>query len=203
MRLKHYKTIITAYSAVLLASLAVFYLFPRYASMQGRPGGANDYSGLYEAFYEAAFDGRLEEYDGACLREQQSFNYRGDRLEIKTDGQYTDIMIIVERTAPESGQIVVSEYMSDAFLTVKAEPFSVSLSGGSLIIANPPFYNIVFTAFYKERPVTQFQENDPPERDYLFLNSLHHRLLYFKIPAGVNISYDSNSLNLFELNVTP
>ena len=200
MQLKHYKYIFIGYSAILLLSLALFYLFPRYASMNS---DASDLGGIVaephstrQSIHQALLEGRLEQYDDIYTSERWRFDFKGSRLEITADNEWFDSMIAVERTAAGSGEIVAHEYRTESIIAHRINPYRVTMAGNQLKLANPEQSQIVFLAFNKDFIVKQFTGEPPGERSVLIDHFWTDRMLYLHIPAGVEIIYDRHRIPL-------
>ncbi len=193
MQHKHFKYIFIAYSTILLVSMIVFYLFPRYASMEigEKPIHVVDPGN----FYDAALEDKLGQLDGVYLHKQWSFSHTGDHLEITSGQEIFDLWILVKRTAVGTGKVDLFEYRTETLVTDRVNLNNFILTGDTLRVASEEFCQVEFKAFNKEFAVTQFFGKTTDF--HLALDQFWtHRALYLLVPANVEIVYDPNKMNL-------
>lgn len=206
MQLKIYRYIFTAYGAILLASLALFYLLPKDALSY--PGTESGNKVDIEIFRELVYKGEVDQLDGVYLYKQWRFDYDGDRLEITSDRDGAVAWVLVKRSAPGTGEIAAFEYRAESFLTWRAridrlEPYRVALTGNRLSISGAGYYKAEFKAFDRDFSFGQFSEkNEVGYIEWLLFNNLDAarlefaQMLYLHIPADVELAYDSNTVFL-------
>lgn len=199
MQLKIYKYTFAAYSAILLLSLPLFYLFPKDALVDlGFDPGSTVESEIYR---EAVFNGKLDQLDGAQMHRQWSFDYPGDGLKITSDSDEAIPQILVKRTAAGTGEITAVEYRRETFLTHRLNPYQVALTGNRLNIYSPGHYKFKFKGFDGDFTVEQFREKKKVQyHQWLFHEFEFAQVLYLYIPAGVEIENDPDSMIMIIVN---
>jgi hypothetical protein len=193
MQLKIYKYTFAAYSAILLLSLPLFYLFPKDALVDlGFDPGSTVESEIYR---EAVFNGKLDQLDGAQMHRQWSFDYPGDGLTITPDSDKVTPQIFVIRTAAGTGEITAVEYRRETFLTHRLNPYQVALTGNRLNIYGTRHYKFKFKGFDRDFTADQFSEKKKVQyHEWLFHEFEFAQVLYLYIPADVEIEHDPDRM---------
>lgn len=189
MQIKLYRYTFAAYSAVLLVSLALFYLFPKdvLIDLNFDTNSAVE----SEIYFEAEIKGELDQIEGIYPYKQWSFDYEGDSLKIVKYSSNSNPRIVAKRTAAGSGEITAVEYRRETFVTHRLKPYRISLTGNRLDIYCPEPYEFNFKGFGRDFTADQFRKG----KDVQYHLWLHHEFeysqeLYLNIPADVKIEHD-------------
>ncbi|MGB4289412.1 MAG: hypothetical protein WBK24_00580 [Dethiobacteria bacterium] len=197
MQLRIYKSTLIVYGAILLVSLALFYLLPKdaLADVVFDPEKMAE----SEIYLEAALKGKLDQLEGVEIHRRWSFDFYGDRLEAVSDDDETFLQVYVIRTPDGTGEISAVEYRRDTFVTHRLNPYRVTLSGNRLHIQSPGHYEFKFKGFNRDFTVGQFSEKEAEEIQYhlwLYHDIQFAQELCLYIPADVNIEHDPAGISL-------
>lgn len=201
MQLKTYRYTFVVYSAILLLSLLLFYLFPKDAlldpDLQSGCGAEKDpYPDPYGQWAEGELDreGMIEPY------RRWDFAYDGDDLEIVSAGG-SEPQILVKRTAPGEGLLAAAEYRlcSSKYLENELNPYTIDLKGNRLTVRGAERVELKFRKFERDFTIDQFKEKKS-ERDCaqerLYRGAQFVQGLYLYIPEAMKIEYDPESIPL-------
>ena len=140
------RQVIGLYLALLLVSVTVFYGIaePGEPVPMPTPGGTDnpweEHDRQIDHFYNALFEDRIEEYEGAYLNKQWSFDYDQEQLLITTsDNRQPTSMIAVKQKDEEDGRIDIASYTArpPASNATAVSPPEIRLSNNRLEIIPP------------------------------------------------------------------
>lgn len=195
MQLKFSKYFVGAYGAVLLVSLALFYLLPKddLVDLVFSTAGA----GEEEMYYDARWTGEPEGQEGVYRYKQWHLDHEGDSLEI-VSGSRGEVPIIIKRTAAEAGEVTAVEYRKEGFpFEEQLIPVQIDLTGNRLNIYDPGRYEFKIKAFMRDVALDQFKEKSESQlHARIFHEFDFFQELYLYIPAGVELAYDPESMFL-------
>ncbi len=195
MQLKFYKYFIGAYGAVLLVSLALFYLLPKddLLDLVFSTAGA----GEEEMYYDAWWTGELEGQEGVYRYKQWHLDHEGDCLEI-VSGSRGEVPIIIKRTAAGEGEVTAVEYRKEGFpFEEQLIPVQIDFTGNRLIIHDPGRYEFKIKAFMRDVALDQFKEKSESQLHVRIFHEFDYfQVFYLYIPAGVELAYDPGSIFL-------
>lgn len=199
MQLKFYRYFLGTYGAILLASLALFYLFPKDDLILDPCDGSGVENEAYHQYCEAWMEGKLDQLEGIRPYKQWHFDYSGKNLEIVSVSDSAP-HILIKRTDAGTGGITAAEYRlarKETFLTGQLNPYSAVLTGSRLSVGAHGRNEFKYKEFARDFTVAQFGERDEIE----FHERLFHSLdfiqeLYLYIPAGLEVGYDPESMFL-------
>lgn len=200
MKLKITRYVLGIYAFVLLASLAVFYLFPKenLTDFDFSPGS----EAKHNLYREAAFKGELDQLEEVQLYRQWSFNYPLAYLEITGDEASPPIRIRLKRTPAGTGKIEAAEYRREISLPDFLKPYRVTLTGNRLAIHGPGNYRINYKGYVEDFTAGQFKKrNRTDQSEYimqLFAEFEFAQELYLYLPAEIGFSFDPESVNVEE-----
>ncbi|UNC93488.1 hypothetical protein [Candidatus Contubernalis alkaliaceticus] len=201
------RPVISLYLVLLLISTAVFYA----AAEPGEPvpmptpeetdNPWEEHDRQINDFYNALFENRIEEYEGAYLNKQWSFDYDQGQLLITTsDNSHPTSMIAVKRKDTEDGRIDIASYTAfppDPNTTAVSPP-EVRLSNNRLEIIPPEPTRVEMVYFFHDFTAAQFTGKGLFMGNRSFFYFSEQPVLYLQIPADLKI--ETNESTEFYLN---
>lgn len=188
MQLKFYRYTFIMYSAVLLLSLGLFYLFPKTALS----GLELDSSGIEDqSDHEAPIDWEREQFEGMEVYREWRFDYDGDRL-VLIPADREDIWIHVKRTAAGTGEIAAVEYRLDTPLSERINPYELDLTGNKLFVKDSQRCELNFKIFTPDFTAAQFREKEEKSSSGLHRLFEFSRLFYLYVPRDLELDFEPN-----------
>lgn len=201
------RLVVSFYLAILFVSVPVFYAIAKpgtpepFEAAEIGPGQSSFHDSRINEFYEAFYEGRLDNYEGAEVNARWSFDYQEERLEITApDHQSYSTRIILERKDARDGKLEIVSYapiMPDR-LTL-ANPPDIRLEDNQLVIFQPEWIRLEAIWFNHDFTMAQFTGKGlSMERPHYFFGDT---VLYLRIPEGLLIDTDkSTEHNVYFLN---
>ena len=206
MQLKIYRYTVIVYGAILLLSLALFYLFPKEGFFDvGSRGSGEVRDETYHGHMEAWLGGELDRKAGLLPSKQWQFDFDGDLLKIVSGNsgeEWFQPQLLIKRTAPGAGEITASEYRlfcSEHFPTGQVNPYSLDLTAERFLVQGPGRLELNFKAFNRDFTLEQFNEKKAVQHqmhEWLAGRFEFVQGLYLYIPADVEIEYDPESVSV-------
>lgn len=156
------------------------------------PGRYSYHDSQVDAFYNALYEGRLSEYEGAKIIAQWSFDYQEERLKITApDYEQYSTLIAVERKDVCDGKLEVLSYAPKSPYSLTANPPDIRLKGNQLEIIQPEEIHLQEVRFYHDFTMAQFTgigfSMDGTD------HFLGHMILYLRIPEDLRIDTDEST----------
>lgn len=186
MQLKFYRYTFIIYSAVLLLSLGLFYLFPKtvLSEIELDSSGVEDQSD-----HDAPIDWEREQLGGAKLYHEWHFDYAGACLEV-APADSEEVRVHVKRTEAGTGRIVAEEYRRDSPLSGMMNSYEVDLTGNKLSVKGPQRCELNFKVFTPEFTVVQFREGEREHSQRLHRSFEFFQLFYLYVPGDVELDFE-------------
>jgi hypothetical protein len=196
--------VMAVYLVLLLASLTVFYTMAESRQKGPLPVPEKgmeerdweEFERLLSDYYDAFFEGRVEEYEGAELAKKWDFDYTGKRLLLKTaDGrQYYGSIFIAEKAEDdrkvEARYYIISRDYQDSFPVNLPE---MRLAGEVLEIILPERTEIRAVRFVQDFTSAQFTGKGlTMDSDFYFYHG-DHQVLYLKVPWDLQVDTDEST----------
>lgn len=200
MNVKRTTWLLVGYGAVLLIAMGMSYV----VSLASAANAEIPYEELekeYQAFYEAAHRGNIDEIRKYSVMEKKwDFPYAEKGLKIvKTDNEHY-LWLIVERKQENDGLIEATMYRSRAVtssegaytidFTDKIPPSGIELSDGTMTITKPEPVELNFAAFKKEFTINQFTGEGG--RGFGSATYWGQNVLYLQIPKDLQLVTPEN-----------
>ncbi|MFS0862654.1 hypothetical protein [Fredinandcohnia sp. 179-A 10B2 NHS] len=195
---KGVRLVVSIYMGILLLATILYYFLPdtHFVWNEQLDNGKSPQWELdrYDAFYNAAMDGTIEDYEGVKKKETWSFPYQEKELDI-TSLDNLQIFTVFERKESNDDMIELAYYVGntvykgiDTYADLSGP--SVLLQGQELRVDNPKEYQLTFASFHKDFVISQFKGNGIDEEfDY---NEVDHpadfQVLYIKIPKDLTLT---------------
>ena len=198
--------VISLYLALLLVSVIVFYAIAEPGEPMPMPtlveiDNWEEHDRQINEFYNALFEDRIEEYEGAYLNRQWSFDYDQEQLLITTsDNRQPSSMITVKRKDTEDGRIDIASYTAfpaDSNTTMASSP-DIRLSNNRLEIIPPEPTRVEMVYFFHDFTAAQFTGKGLFMENRGFFYFSEQQVLYLQIPADLKI--DTNESTEHYLN---
>jgi len=203
------RLVVGFYMALLFVSVPVFYAIAEPGTpepvevVEIGPGQYSYQDSQINAFYDAFYEGRLDDYEGAEIIARWSFDYQEERLKITApDYERYSTPINVERKDVRDGKLEVFGYAPKLpnRLTL-ANPPDIRLQGNQLEIIQPERIHLEAVRFYHDFTMAQFTgmgySMERMGMDY----SSSNMVLYLLIPEDLLIDTDkSTEHNIHFLN---
>lgn len=195
------------YMALLFVSVPVFYAIAKPGTpepcevIENGPGQYSYHDSQSNAFYDAFYEGRLDNYEGAESNARWNFDYQEERLKITApDHERYSTRIVLERKDVRDGKLEVLSYApkSSNRLTL-ANPPDIRLKDNQLEILQPEKIHLEAFWFYHDFTMAQFTGTGfSMERPHYFFGDT---VLYLRIPEDLLIDTDeSTEHNIYFLN---
>jgi len=194
------------YMALLFVSVPVFYALAKPGtpeSFESTETGQGQYSyhSRIDEFYNAFYEGRLDNYEGAEINARWSFDYQGERLIITApDHESYSTRIVLQRKDVRDGKLEIVSYAPKLpNRLMVANPPDIQLKDNQLVILQPESIHMETIQFEHDFTVTQFTGNEfSMERPYYFFGDT---VLYLRAPEDLLIDTDeSTENNIYYLN---
>lgn len=194
--------VISLYLALLLVSVTVFYAIaePGEPMPMPTPEGTNnpweEHDRKINAFYNALFEDRIEEYEGAYLNRQWSLDYDQEQLLITTsDNRQPTSMIAVKRKDTGDGRIDIASYTAipPASNATAVSPPEVRLSNNRLEIIPPEPTRVEMVYFFHDFTAAQFTGKGLFMENRSFFYFSEQPVLYLQIPANLKIETNEST----------
>jgi len=201
------RQVMGVYLVLLLASLTVFYAMaessqtaPAPIPERGIDGPEwDEYNRISNEYYNAVFEGRVEEYEGAELVKEWDFDYTKEQLLLTTsDSRPYYIMIVIEEKAADDGKVEVKNYtisMEDFETYFGVNPPDVRLAGDVLEIIRPERMEIVAVRFFQDFTSAQFTGKGLNMDSRFHFYHGDHQVLYIKIPPNLQVDTDESTMH--------
>lgn len=200
MQLKIYRYFLGTYGAILLVSLALFYLFPKNDLQPIDPrggGGAEDET--FPGYCEAWMEGKLDQIGGLSPHKQWHFDYSGKILGIVPVSDSAP-HVLIKRTAAGTEGLIAVEYRlarKETFFIERLKPYTVVLTGDRLSVGAYGRNEFKFKEFARDFTTKQFEAGDEDEsHGWFFSGSDFIQELYLYIPEGLEVEYDPEAMFL-------
>ncbi|OIJ17381.1 hypothetical protein BKP37_02435 [Anaerobacillus alkalilacustris] len=185
---KRAKYILIIYSSILLFSTVLFYLIqPQLVPINKEDNQEIIYeiNNYVQDFYAAINEGETE---AISQLEKWQFPYTGDTIEISNNNHH--FILMVERKKTEDDTIDVTYLTTKTFIegvefTDYLKPPTVELSGGRIIIGEPPPVTINVAKFDKEFTINQFYKENRWMNEWR--SSIGMSAIYIQIPRNVEV----------------
>lgn len=206
-----FKTFILSYLVILLLSAAIFPLLP-FKQIEGKMVESDKMiDEIHNDFYESIGNMEKPDLEKMVLRNSYEIDFADETLYISSedDGFYTDV--IVERRSDLNEKIKVMVYSTPSIVdnidvTDDMPSFLVDWNNkndgknNELMLSYPKErYEIYFSKFNKEFPITQFTE-ERSQNDNYFQSYFGHSFLYIEVPENVNVQTELEYINLYYVN---
>lgn len=212
------RLVVGFYMALLFVSVPVFYAiaepgtpepFEVVEVIEIGPGRYSYHDSQINAFYDAFYEGRLDNYEGAEINARWSFDYQEKRLKITApDYERYSNLIVVERKDVCDGKLEVLSYApkSSNRLTL-ANPPDIRLKDNQLEILQPERIELKAIRFYHDFTMAQFTGTGfsmerAKSSHYLFGDTV----LYLRIPEDLLIDTDESTehnIQFLNMNSSP
>ncbi|MDD4239080.1 MAG: hypothetical protein PHT62_11090 [Desulfotomaculaceae bacterium] len=193
------RLVVGFYIALLFVSVPVFYAIAKpstpepFEVIEIGPGQYSYPDSQVNAFYDALYEGRLDNYEGAEIIARWSFDYQEERLKIiAPDYERYSNLIAVERKDVCDGKLEVFSYVSKSpnRLTL-ANPPDIRLKDNQLEILQPEKIHLEAIGFYHDFTMAQFTGTGfSMERTHYFFGDT---VLYLRIPEDLLIDTDEST----------
>lgn len=204
---KRIKGVFGGYTAILFIALIVFYMLPSenfiYKEKDSQKNIDNE-NQVVQDFYDALQKGKVDKVKGVYKNGQWNFNLSENKLTIATSGgEPFALSIYVQRKDTNDNKIEAVHYSTATLLegvniSDKIIAPEVELKGNQLNVMMPKQQDIQFVKFIEEFTVRQFSKGKKVEDiDYNTTRMiLGTRVLYLRIPKDVQLTFDSNKVNV-------
>jgi hypothetical protein len=186
------------YMALLFVSIPVFYALAKpgtpesFKSTETGPGQYSYHSRIDE-FYDAFYEGRLDNYKGAEINARWNFDYQGERLTITApEHESYSTRIVLQRKDVRDGKLEVVSYAPKLpnRLTL-ANPPDIRLKGDHSVILQPERIHLEAIRFDHDFTVAQFTgKGFSMERPHYFFGDT---VLYLRIPENLLVDTDEST----------
>ncbi len=198
------RQLVFLYLILLLASIPLFYSLAESTPPLPPPGPGDEedpdqdlwdeYHQFIDAFYQAAFEGRLEDFAEAELVKEWSFEYDGERLLLTKDNEHYQSPVVLKRKEAADGKVEVKAYAAVLpFRHYPSIPPDLNLTGEVLEIASPKRQEILTIHFMQDFTSAQFTGaglwNQRVRGNFFFGE---HQVLYILIPRDLQIDMDGS-----------
>ncbi|TYO94631.1 hypothetical protein [Desulfallas thermosapovorans] len=195
------RLVVGFYMVILFVSVPVYYAIAEPGTpepveiVEIGPGQYSYQDSRINAFYDAFYEGRLNDYEGAEIIARWSFDYQGERLKITApDYERYSIPINVERKDVCDSKLEVFSYVPKLpnRLTL-ANPPDIRLQDNQLEILQPEKIHHEAARFYHDFTMAQFTGRgysmDRMGMDY----SSSDMVIYLQIPEDLLIDTDDST----------
>jgi hypothetical protein len=201
------RLVVGFYMAFLFVSVPVFYAIAKpgtpepFEVTEIGPGQHSYHDSQINAFYDAFYEGRLDNYEGAEIIARWSFDYQEERLKITApDYERYSTRIVLERKDVRDGKLEVLSYApKSSNRLIQANPPDIRLKDNQLEILQPEKIHVEATRFYHDFTIAQFTGRGfSMEKTHYFFGDT---VLYLRIPEDLQIDTDeSTEHNIYFLN---
>ena len=200
---KRIKVVFVGYLAILLIALVVFYMLPG-GDFTYKELSQNDINKADQAEHlrNALSKGKLNQMEGVYIKGKWNFIYEKEKLEIdSSDSKNGSWMVFVERKDTNDNKIEAVHYTTKTIinnidLTDKINYPKVALEGKRLNFIRPEPCEVKLIKYQKEFTVTQFSKENGIENEGSFSGLLGSDVFYLQIPKDVQLTFDSNKVNV-------
>lgn len=203
--------VVSIYLAFLLISVPLFYAVanPFELVQNSDPNTTGEtvwveYDRRINEFYTAFHNGRLEEYKGAAISGQWSFDYEQERLLVAISGNRSyNTMIAVKQKDGHDGKVEIASYTAvPPFAQIAvADPPEVRLVGNRLEIIPPQPKHVEMIRFNHDFTFAQFTGLGMvmQSRGYFYVEQ---QVLYIQAPHDLVIDTDNSTVhNLLKIKI--
>lgn len=192
MRLKLVKYIVLSYCALLIVSVATFYMLPEYPEKIAAQDQRQEWSFNFESK-----DGWQDQFEEIHVREQWQFAAPGDRIEVTATESTPGLWVLAERADIE--EVEVMEYGTMPQMADLIKSYEVELRGGQLVITPPRFYELRLASYSRDFTEVQFFRGENPGPEYAghsFGSLLHnHQIMLIKVPEEIDLDFDEKKIH--------
>ncbi|MCA1010337.1 hypothetical protein [Halobacillus halophilus] len=186
------------YACLLLVSFILYFFIPDQSASSGNGEGTVIEEG--RQLYQKAIAGEIVDMDKKYLREEWSFDYDQDRLEISDDIEVPSALTIVIDQTNDSEKVKAAFYSTPASLQgleLNHEiPLKLGIADQRLNLMLTETTDRTFTMFSPSFPFTQFTE----EKDGMMEADMEWGtyILYVSVPSSISVSSDYYSVEYVE-----
>lgn len=193
------RLVVSLYIALLFVSVPVFYAIAKPGApepidtIENGPGQYSYHDSRIDEFYDAFYEGRLDNYKGAEINARWNFDYQGERLTITApEHESYSTRIVLQRKDVRDGKLEVVSYAPKLpnRLTL-ANPPDIRLKGDHLVILQPERIHLEAIRFEHDFTVAQFTgKGFSMERPHYFFGDT---VLYLRIPENLLVDTDEST----------